>query len=248
MERFLFFLAFLVAWIAFGAVVAAGAGLVIGSFAAFFTRHVSEGRQEVIRAARWFPFKCLMWLVIVFLFYRVVNVAVRHNTSIRGDAWTCQLPNGYALSMIDWTDAGWVYDARIQGFGVIESIGDQEGSVSGVRVVQIAGRYILGGSDSQLGEHVGTNSDYVDAYFVLDTQTRKHRDFPSYDALRNSAAQLGIPLKLERIYDVYKRYRFTWFDLAVALIAFLPPLVFGWLLLDRIVRLRKTIGNVLRPA
>jgi hypothetical protein len=94
---------------------------------------------------------------------------------------------------------------------------------------------------------VGTDSDYVDAYFVLDTQTRNRTDFSNYDALKNSAAQLGVALKFERIYDVYKRYRFTWFDLAVAFVAVAPPLALGWRVLARIVRLRKTIGMISPP-
>ena len=83
-----------------------------------------------------------------------------------------------------------------------------------------------------------TDAD-VDSYFVLDTQTSKRIDLLTYDALRDSAARLGIPLKLEHIYDVYKRYRFTWVDVAFASLAGIPPLVFGGLLLNRISRLGK---------
>jgi hypothetical protein len=132
MEIFFFLLVFLVAWLAFGALVAAGVGLVLGVIVAYFTRQVRESRRELVRAARWFPFKCLMWIAMVFVSYHAVNVTIRHVASLRGDSWTCELPNGYALAMIDWTDAGWVYDPRIRGFGVIEGLGDQEGSVSGV--------------------------------------------------------------------------------------------------------------------
>jgi hypothetical protein len=239
MEIFLFLLFFLVVDLALCAVLAIVAGFVLGWVAEFFIRHATEGRREAIRAVRWLPFKCLMSVAIVFISYQVVNVAVRHNTSLRGDVWTCRFPNGYGILMIDSTYEGFVYDTKIRGLR-IEGIEDQEGTVGGVRIVQIAGRYILGGSVSG---YVGPDGD-VDTYFLLDTQTSKHTNFLSYDTLRNSAAQLGIPLKLEPVYDVYKRYRFTWVDLAFALLASIPPLVFGWLLLRQIARLRKSDGDI----
>jgi hypothetical protein len=242
MDIVFFLLLFFAAWIALGTLVAAGVALVLGRTTAFLTRHVREDRREVIRAARWLPFKCLLWIAVVFVSYWAVNIGVRHNTSLRGDTLTCQLPNGYAVAMIDWTDEGWLYDSRIRGFGVIEGLGDQQGSISGVRLMQVAGKYILGASDSHLDSHVGTDSDYVDEYFILDTLTRNRADFTSYDLLKKAAAQVRITLKLERIYDVYRRYRFTWFDVVIAFIAIAPPLAVGSLLLVRIVRLRKTMG------
>ncbi len=129
MEIAFFFLVFLLAWIAFGALIAAGAGLVLGWIAEFFTRNVKDGRREAIRAIRWSPLKCFIWVAIVFMFYSVINVALRHNISLRGDAWTCQFPNGYGILMIDSTDSGFIYDTRIQGFGHYDGIGDQEGTV-----------------------------------------------------------------------------------------------------------------------
>jgi hypothetical protein len=75
----------------------------------------------------------------------------------------CSLPNRYQVMMIDVTDQGWVYNPMTQpGSGV----GEREDAIAGVRNVQVAGRYILGATES--------------------------RAFQNYDALRHSALELGI--------------------------------------------------------
>jgi hypothetical protein len=107
---------------------------------------------------------------------------------------------------VDTTDQGFVYNPRTQpGSGV----GEQEDAIAGVRILQVSGRYILGGSDSRSFERSDKTAQQVDAHFLLDTQFGKHTNFPSYDALRRKAQELGIVLELESIEAVYGRYRFT---------------------------------------
>jgi hypothetical protein len=141
--------------------------------------------------------------------------------------------------MIDTTDQGWVYNPKTQSGG---GVGEQEDAVGGVKIVQVSGRYVLGGSDSRTFEQSVKNPDQVDSYFLLDTQIGKHANFPSFDALRAKAQELGIALNLQPIAGVYGKYRFTWFEVFVGLLLCLPPLA-GVALLGRwIIRMRKSRG------
>jgi hypothetical protein len=109
-----------------------------------------------------------------------------------------------------------------------------------VRNVQVAGRYILGATDSKAFEHLGQDTNQVDAYFLLDTQLGKQTQFHSYDALRHSALQLGIEPNLQPINAVYSKFRFSWFDVLAGLMFCLPPVVGALSLIFWIVQLRRT--------
>lgn len=228
----------LLIWAVVGVVLAGTGALVLGCAAAYLTRGAEHGRKKLILATSLFPFFCLGWAASVFVFQAVINEIVFHRDAGLGDTWRCPLPNGYALLMIDSTDQGWVYNPKTQPGGV----GEQEDAIAGVRVLQVAGRYILGGSDSLSFDRLDNNTEQVDSYFLLDTQFGKHTSFPSYEALRVKAQELGIALSLERIGVVYSRYRFTWFEIVVGLLLCLPPLVGAMLLVRWIIRMRKTRG------
>ena len=178
----------------------------------------------------------------MFVFQAIINETVLNRDLGLGDTWHCPLPNGYHLMMIDLTDQGWIYNPKTQRFsGTVVSQGD---SMDGVRLVQVAGRYILGGADTKLAEHFGQNSSSVDAYFALDTQTGKRTVFSNYDELRAAAGQLGVSLKLEPIYNVYRRYRFTWFDVLAGFLLLAPPLVSAYFLFRWIARVRRTRESI----
>ena len=228
----------LVFWGAAGTALAVVGAVVARSAAAFLTRGVKEGSARAIKAATLFPFACLAWAVVVFLCQGFVNETVFHRDIGLGDSWHCPLPNGYALLLMDKPDFGTVYNPKTQTSE--DSVVDQEDAPSGVRVLQVTGPYIFGGSDSKYFEHFGQSSPYLDRYFLLNTLTGKRTDFLTDDALRTSALELGIPLTLEPIYRVYSRYRFTWFDLVAVFTLFLPPMISGGLLVRSIMRLRKT--------
>ncbi len=223
-----------------GLILAAVGALVLGSAAAYLTRGAGPGRKRLILAVSLFPLACLGWVGTVFVFQAVINENVLHRDPGLGDMWECPLPNGYALLMIDTTDLGWVYNPKTQPDGVTE----QDDAISGVMVVQVAGRYIFGGSDSSWA---GESDPTVDSYFLLDTQIGKHTTFSNYDALRNRAQELGVVLKLESIGAVYSRYRFTWFDTFVVVLTIVPPLLVAFLLMRWTIRLRKSRDMSLAP-
>src|SRR5271157_5520257 len=153
----------LLLWAVVGTFLAGLGMLVLGGAAAFFTRGVTAGRWKAILVVSLFPFACLAWAGALFGFQAIVNEGVLQRDPGLGDAWHCPLPNGYALLMIDLTDQGWVYNPKTQPGG---GVGEQEDAVAGVRIVQVAGRYILGGSDSQAFQYSGQERTQVDSYFL----------------------------------------------------------------------------------
>jgi hypothetical protein len=224
-------------WVVVGTVVAAIGAATLGCGAALLTRGVTNGRRKVVIAASMLPFVCLGWGGAVFVFQAVVNEALLHRDLGLGDTWHAPLPNGYQIMMIDVTDQGWVYNPKTQpGSGV----GEREDAVAGVRDVQIAGRYVLGATDSKAFEHLGKDTNQVDAYFLLDTQLGKRTQFQNYDALRHSALELGIEPNLQPISTVYSKFRFSWFDVLAGLLFCIPPVIGVLLLIRWIVRLRRT--------
>jgi hypothetical protein len=221
-----------------GAAIAANAALVSGLTTAYLTRGAQRSRKGLILAASLFPLVCFGWASAVFAFQAVINETVFHRDAGLGDTWRCPLPNGYALLMIDTTDQGFVYNPKTQSGG---ALGEQGDAIAGVRVLQVSGRYILGGSDSRSFER-SDNADQVDSYFLLDTQFGKHANFSSYEALRTKAQELGIVLHLESIEAVYGQYRATGFEVFVGLLLCLPPLAGVALLVSWIIRVQKTRG------
>jgi hypothetical protein len=231
-------------WAVLGTVIAAIVAATLGGATALLTRG-AMGRRKAIVTAILFPLACLAWGGAIFVFQAVVNEGILHRDLGIGDTWHAPLPNGYQIMMIDVTDQGWVYNPKTQpGSGVAE----QEDAVSGVRNVQVSGKYILGGIDSKAFEHLGKDVNSVDSYFVLDTQSGKQTRFVSYDALRQKALELRIEPNLQPINSVYSKFRFSWFDVFAGLLFCLPPLL-GFLLLIRwIVRLRRTRPPLPHPA
>jgi len=216
-----------------GAVVGA---LILHWIATYATRGVVRQRHWFVWAVTLFPFACLAWGGAVFVFQAAVNVLLLHRDVGIGDGFDCPLPNGYALSFIDVTDYGTVYNPKNRP--VWSDI--RENAVDDVRAMQLAGRYILGGSDSKRTEHFGQNTGAVDRYFLLDTQTGKRTDFDTYDALRNAALQVSVRTNLVPIDSIYRKYRFTWFDGFAGLLLIGPPAVGAAALLRWILRLRLT--------
>lgn len=226
----------LLAWAVVGTVLACVGALAMGAGTMFLTRHTNRDRSLTVLAAIVFPFACLGWAALLFVFQASVNSAMHRDPGL-GDTWECPLPNGYAIVMIDETDHGWVYNPKTQSDG---GVAEQDDAVGGVQLVQVAGRYILGGSDSHRFEDFRKDSPKVDTYFLLDTQTGKHTDFSTRDALQAAAEPLVVKLNLEPIAAVYSRYRYTWLDALTASLLCLPPLTFLALLIRKIIRLRKT--------
>jgi hypothetical protein len=180
------------------------------------------------------------------VFQAVVNESVLHRDPGLGDTWECPLPNGYALLMIDTTDNGWVYNPKTQADP--EGVADGPDTVSGVIVMQVAGRYMLGGADSKSFEHTELNKHQVDSYFLLDAQTSQRSLYSAYDDLLVAAHKIGIEPKFEPIATVYSIYRFTWFEVFAGFLLCVPPLVWMCLVVWWVSRLRKGRMIVSHPA
>jgi hypothetical protein len=130
-----------------------------------------------------------------------------------------------------------VYNPKTQLLG---GVADQEDAPFSVRILQVQGRYIVGGLDTKADDGSSSNQTRVDSYFLLDTQTNKRTNFPTYDLLVDAASQVGIQPHLEPIAVVYSHYRFTWFDWVSAAFFFLPPTSAFLTLCWCVLRLRKT--------
>jgi hypothetical protein len=226
----------LLLWAVVGSVLACVGALIMGATATFLTRHSTRDRTLTLLAAIAFPFVCVAWAAALFVFQALVNGTMHRDPGL-GDSWNCPLPNGYAITMIDTTDYGWVYNPKTQSGG---GLSDQEDAVSGVRLVQVSGRYILGGADSHSFASSVSDHGHVDSYFLLDTQAGKRENFSNVEALGAAALQRGVHLNLEPLDAVYSRYRYTWFDIFVGALLCVPLLVYLVLLGAGIVRLRRS--------
>lgn len=227
----------LLIWAIVGLVLAGVGAFVSGGVVAYLTRGAVDGRRRLIAAAIAFPFVCFAWVGGVFVFRAVVNESVFHRDALMGDSWRCRLPNGYAILMIDVTDQGWVYNPKTQPG---DSVAEGEDAIAGVRMLQVADRYILLASNTHSFEDQEHETGRVDSYVLLDTQTGMQTKFPSYDALQHKASDLGITTKLEPIESVYSRYRFSWFDVLMVPFFALAPVLGAIFLLRWTVRVRNT--------
>jgi hypothetical protein len=236
----------LAAWAIVGTVLAGLAAIVLGTISYLATRQVQSPRRiAVILTVVVFPFLGLGWAATVFVFQAIINETMLHRDPGAGDAWQCPLPNGYAILMIDEMEHGTVYNPKTQldddGVGVGEH--DQY-AVAGVRKLQIAGKYILGGADSKAFGSPSSTKDRIDEYFLLDTQAGTRSDFSEYGSLSAAAAPLGIHANLEPIATVYSRYRFTWFEVFAGVLFVVPPILAATLLTLWIRRLRRDRASV----
>lgn len=234
----------LMLWAIVGSVVAAIGAAVYGGSAAFFTRGTKEGRRRVVIAAGLFPFVCLGWGAGVFVFQAIVSEVLLHRDIGLGDTSHCPLPNGYQIVMIDVTDQGWVYNPKTQpGSGISE----RDDAIAGVRTLQVADQYVLGGTDSKAFDHQWQETDKVDGYFILDTVAGKHANFSTFDQLHARAKELKITPELQPIYTVYSKYRFSWFDVFAGFLFCVPPLAGTVLLIVWVRRLRRSHFESLQP-
>lgn len=206
---------------------AAVGGLFMGRFTTLLLPDASPDSIRMVRTARRLPFACVAWAALVFVAQATVNANLLHRDIGLGDNWYAPLPNHYEIVFVDVIDQG-----------IVQHTGSNRG-IQGVRLLQVADPYLLGASDSHSFEHFGTDSNAIDSYFLLDTRTGAILVEQDLEALSQAASHIGIATRLEPIYSVYSRHRFTWFDILSGGLMVLPPLAafiaLGW----RIVRLRS---------
>jgi len=224
------------------------AGIVVATIAAFglafATRRLTKDgigpRKRTIAIAFIFPFFCLVWTGAVLAFQGYVNDRFLDRDTGIGDTWHCPLPNGYAITMIDVPDYGWVENERLYPHHARHV--DGEGSIAGVRLLQVSGAYLLGGADSNWSSRVTDRRGdaNVTSYFLIDTQAGHRSEFPTQDELRAAASKAGLSVDLKPIKSVYIKYRYTWFDLAALLIEIVPIAILAVLLGKLILKLRRS--------
>ena len=226
----------LLIWAVVGVILACVGALVMGAAATFLTRKATKDRSLTLLGSIAFPFACLGWAALLFVFQAFVNGAMHRDPGL-GDTWTCPLPNGYAILMIDTTDHGWIYNPKTQSDG---GVSEQNDAVDGVVIAQVSGRYILGGVDSRSTSALEADLSHIDSYFILDTQIGKKTTFSTIDSLRGAAQPLGVNLDLQPIDGVYSKYRYTWFDTFVGTLLCIPVLCAFAILVVGIYKLRKS--------
>jgi hypothetical protein len=231
-----------VSWVFKGTILASALAVLVGTLTA---RLVPRGRARRTRLILWacvYPFACFVWLLSVFVFQAYGNEAWLYRDAGIGETWQTPLPNGYAVLLLDEQHDGTVFNPKTHFSSSSDNEIHPDGpdAVSGVRVIQIENNKILGGA-GPLGQYSSKAArDRVDYYFLLDTDAHTRTDYANYDDLTRAVTALGISPHLEPLFDVYERYRFTWFDLSAILLALVPVVVAGWFLWHRIRWLRRS--------
>ena len=227
-------------WLSAGAVMAVIGAFILAYATRGLTKDATGPRKRAIVFAFIFPFFCFVWTGAVFAFQAYINESFLDRDAGIGDSWHCPLPNGYAITMIDVPDYGWVENERIYPHRGTHVEG--EGSIGGVRLLQVSGAYLLGAADSNWSSRVTDHKgDFnVSFYFMIDTQAGHRSNFSTQEELRDAAIKAGLSVDLKSIHKVYIKYRYTWFDLLVAIIEVAPILIFAVLLGKLILKLRRT--------
>ena len=205
-------------------------GLIVGGITAVFISDTPWKRRLVLSTKCALPFFFLALIVFPFVLWRVHVQKV----SLPG---TCVLPNGYKLMMIDTSSPAWVYNPRNEFQK--SSVNWQKESVDGVRTLQVADRYVLGGRDNRGFRASGRVEQGSVSYFLLDTKTDKLVTMLSYEQLQNIASGLGIPLRLKDAYSVYESNGFMRFARFPPFSASLASLALMCLLARWVLQLRR---------
>lgn len=223
-------------WAIAGCFLAAVAAVGLSGLTGYLTRG-KEGSGKIVTATLTYPFISLAWVAATFFISAVVNVGFLDRDPGIGDSWDCPLPNGYHLLAIDDPDYGVVYNPKTQQTSHV--VADKEDAISGVRMVQVSGRFIFGGIDNDAFASSAAGNPHIDSYFVLDTATNKKLEVKAYESLVTEAEKRGIKLELKRFSRVYWRYYFSWFDVMAGLLSLGPP-VWGFVvLMRRTLKVRK---------
>jgi hypothetical protein len=239
----------IVSWCFKGTAVATMLAVVAGILTAIAIPRGNSRRTRSILWACVYPFACLCWLLAVLISQAYINETLFYRDPGIGHIWQTPLPNGYALLLIDEKHDGTVFNpaTHFSNSSDNEIHPDGPDAVSGVRVIQVAGDKILGGA-GPIGQYSSPSTrDRVDDYFLLDTTTHTRANFDNYDALTQAARSSGIEPHLDRIYRVYKHYRYTWFDFSALALALVPTLGAGIILGRRIWRLKQSTRPTVDP-
>jgi hypothetical protein len=171
--------------------------MVLVGLGALLLAYIGTLIARVPRKGRKFSMAFLHALPIVFVGVSLLVVLGAFANSFDEVAFSrpCHLAGHYSLMMVDDESPGWVYNDT-HGFQNIDWSRD---GIDGVKSLQIAGQYILGGRDSR-----GFQKDaVVNAYFLIDTETSTVRHFSTRSQLESTATSMGIHLQLEPAISLY---------------------------------------------
>ena len=107
----------------------------------------------------------------------------------------CHLTGNYSLMMVDAESPGWVYK-DMNGF---QNIDWNRDGIDGVKSLQIAGNYIVGGRDS----HGFQKNAVVNEYFLIDTDTSTLRRFATWSQLEAAVTPIEIHVQLKPAISLY---------------------------------------------
>lgn len=219
-------------------ILAAVAATVHAAIILFVLKRNTAGRKRAIIASAVFPFLCVAYAGCWFVGYAVINDTIFHRDPGLGDSWYTPLPNGYAISMIDVTDIGTVYDPKSQSASSISS--NHYDAEFGVRQLQLSKQLILGAADSKAMDHFGReDTTTVDTWFVLDTTNHTKTEYKSRAELERFAEAQGLKLNLQPIDSIFEKHRYTWFDSVAGAVLLLPPALAYVILIVWIWKLRQ---------
>jgi hypothetical protein len=236
----------IVSWCAKGTILALVLAVLAGTLTAIRIPRGRPGRTRLILWTCVYPFALFAWFLGVFVFQAYVNEAMLYRDPWIGGTMQTPLPNGYAVLLIDEDHDGTVFNPATHFTSSSNDDVHPDGpdAVSGVRVLQIAGNKILGGA-GPLGQYSSPASrDRIDYFFLLDTDAHTRTNFQTYDALTQAARGLNIQPQLQPIFGIYRRYRFTWFDLSAIALFLIPALGAAFAILRRARRLQRDAAPV----
>lgn len=207
--------------------------LLFAGISAIVVGRIDWRRRIAFSVTSGFPFACWALLTAPFVLWWT-------DAEKASSLGFCSLPNGYTLMIINPNGPGWVYKP-------MDNLSQQtwpKDALDGVETLQITGRYMIGGRDSN-GLTFGKLGERVDSYFILDGETRQVTTFSSLQELQGTASRFGIQPRLEPIKAVYFKYgptdpkkilRFFVLPLLLALVYLVPR----WIVLLR----RFNFGSV----
>jgi hypothetical protein len=239
----------LASWCFKGTAIATAVAVLVGVVTAIRVPRGRPGRTRLILWTCVYPFAVFAWFMGVFVFQAYVNEALLYRDPWIGHTHQTTLPNGYAVLLIDEDHDGTVFNPATHFTGGSSDDINPDGpdAVSGVRVLQIAGKKILGGA-GPLGQYSSqATRDRIDYFFILDTEAHTRANFETYDAITQAVKQFNIQPQLQPILGIYERYRFTWFDLSAIALFLVPVLGAAFVIIRRIRRLAEPIPPAIDP-
>jgi hypothetical protein len=168
--------------------------LLIGYFGVLIFNLPSTGRPLSVAFTRAIPLSIVAWLIAV------LAVGVETERLATSSERTCHLSANYSLMVVDQEGSGWVYNRKNENRR--GGVNWQRDGIDGVEILQISGRYILGGRDSQ-GFRPSRSHALINEYFLIDSERETVARFSTLEQLQSSAAQLGISVQLRPVYEVY---------------------------------------------